>query len=1154
MPPTKYTSFDVRTVALKDSNLIEASAGTGKTFSIALMVIRLIIEKGIPIEKILMVTFTNAAVAELELRVRSFVRKALQQSISNTYNNSDDPISVIIKQAIENKSVDENKVIERLNTAAIFLDEVGVMTIHSFCQKILSEYSFETNQIFGAENISPDAFNELIEDFFNEFWRKTITTLDVNLLIALNEQGLSRDNLLQQVKNSIKGQKIISDSIINNIDVRFDTQNLQNIIDYINTTTNQISTIQKEIIDELIKNKTNYIVEIEKAGINAKKAFSQLYSEDNLEALVTAINSKKDTGYCKKIFSDTLLNNISQKGEIEATFIENIKIIITQISYLAAQEILIGINESKKVNGFITFDDMIELLYKAVVEKNNPVLKAALRQKYQAVFIDEFQDTDKLQYGIFNTVFGKDHILFYIGDPKQSIYGFRKADINTYLNAANSVDNLYIMNTNFRSNAGFIESMNCFFKPVPDFDTFALGTPPDFDYIAVNSPEENTKGYLYKNGAKTKTLSISTHQNKKNLLKGVINTVVELMNTTTYQIIENNKPRNVIPSDIGILVRKNSEGRIIKNMLSQYGIPSITVDDTKLLNSPEANELYYILEAVSSIEQGLINRALLSKIAGYTKEKLISANEEDILNRFKIYQESWKQKGVFVMLKQFISDHNLSARLLEANIENGERLVSNILQLIEIIHTEEVHKQYDSKELIQWLKRGIEGKATEGDEYEQRIENDEDAVKIITIHKCKGLEYNIVLSPSLDLLSDSKHESISFRNLNDFEYYAINKDLATVQEIEWAQKQAEQENRRLLYVAVTRARMHCFIYGNNASYYAKSCLKLFLKALGVPADVSSEMQNNCWEKWNPEVVINRSMNFLSYNKVAMNYATVSTAELPLLQRNWRKTSYSSLNPEHEITVYPKSGSAMEDTYDKFVFRELKKGAHTGNLLHYIFENIRFDDNKRWENTIEKSLNRLSTIKEENYIENIKQLLTHVMDVMLPVNSMMNTNKPFCLKELNNICKLNELEFDFSLKPFNTEALSALSTPDIPFSVKSYSEIEGIMNGKMDLFFMINDKYYLLDWKSNFLGESLEDYSPDKVALAMGENNYHLQYHIYTLAAKKYLSHCIADFDYDLHFGGVIYVFLRGVRTGHNKGLFLHRPSKEMINRIENIIS
>ncbi len=1154
MPPTKYTSFDVKTVALKDSNLIEASAGTGKTFSIALMVIRLIIEKGIPIEKILMVTFTNAAVAELELRVRSFVRKALQQAASDSYHNSDDPISVIIKQAIDTQKIDKVKLIERLKTAAIFLDEVGVMTIHSFCQKILSEYSFETNQIFGSENISPDTFNELTEDFFNEFWRKQITTLDENLLITLNENGLSRDYLLNQVKNFIKGQQIISDSVMNNRDIQFNILNLQTIIDYVKNTKNLISSIQEKIINELVINKTRYLLAIEKGGANANKAFYKLYSEDKLEALITAINSKKDTGYCQKIFSDILLQNINQKNEEAATLSENIKVIISQISYLAAQEILNEINESKKTNGFITFDDMIELLYKAVVEKSNPILKAVLRQKYQAVFIDEFQDTDKLQYGIFNTVFGTGHILFYIGDPKQSIYGFRKADINTYLKAANSVDNLYVMNTNFRSNAGFITSMNCFFKPIPDFDTFALGTPPDFDYIAVNSPAENTKGYLYKNGAKTRTLSISTHQNKKNLLKGVINTVVELMNTTTYQIIDNQGPRNVVPSDIGILVRKNSEGSIIKKMLSRYGISAITVDDTKLLVSNEAIEIYYILEAVNALEQGLINRAMLTKISGFTKENLLSFNEEDILNRFKIYQESWKQKGVFVMLKQFISDHDLSVRLLEANIENGERMVSNILQLIEIIHTEEVHKRYDNKELIQWLKRGIEGKTTEGDEYEQRIENDEAAIKIITIHKCKGLEYNIVLSPYLDLLSESKHESISFRNPIDFNYYTISKELATSQEIEWAEAQAEQENRRLLYVAVTRAKMHCFIYSNNTSYYAKSCLKLFLKALGVPTDVISETQNDCWEKWNSEELMNSFIPDSSGKTVAMNYAKVSTEELPLLQRNWRKTSYSSLNLEHDITLYPKSLSAIDDAYDNFIFKDLKKGSHTGNLLHYIFENIRFDDSTRWEKTIEKALNRLSAIKDEKYIEHINQMLEQVMNVVLPVNNMMPSNIPFCLKDLSSDCKLNELEFDFSLRPFNTDALRELSSDNIPFRIKSYSEIEGIMNGKMDLFFMIQGKYYLLDWKSNYLGESIEDYSADKVSIAMSENNYHLQYHIYTLAAKKYLTHCIADFDYDVDFGGVIYIFLRGVRVGKNSGLFLHKPSKEIIERMETIIS
>jgi len=308
-----------------------------------------------------------------------------------------------------------------------------------------------------------------------------------------------------------------------------------------------------------------------------------------------------------------------------------------------------------------------------------------------------------------------------------------------------------------------------------------------------------------------------------------------------------------------------------------------------------------------------------------------------------------------------------------------------------------------------------------------------------------------------------------------------------------------------------------------------------------------------WEKWIPEPIDYRFKYRSSSSIVPIKYATTKDAKIQLLNPHWRKTSYSALSPEHSSPSFPKSSAVIDNEYDEFTFRKLKKGAHTGNLLHYILENLSFDNPEYRMKTIERALNRVSTVKADDYTLNIQKLLEQVMGVNLPVNNMSDTNTEFTLKELQNEFKLNELEFDFPLKQFNTDRLKALSTDEIPFHIKSFAEIEGIMNGKMDLFFKMHDKYYILDWKSNFLGETLEDYNQEKVAKAMGDNNYHLQYHLYTLAAKKYLSHCINDFDYDKHFGGVIYIFLRGVRTDLNNGLFLHRPDKTIINKIEDII-
>ena len=452
-----------------------------------------------------------------------------------------------------------------------------------------------------------------------------------------------------------------------------------------------------------------------------------------------------------------------------------------------------------------------------------------------------------------------------------------------------------------------------------------------------------------------------------------------------------------------------------------------------------------------------------------------------------------------------------------------------------------VRKKYEPKELIQWLKKGMEGDTREGDEYEQRLENDQDAVQIVTIHKSKGLEYNIVIAPHLDLRSDEAYKkNINYRDPNDGEYYVVKKKLKDERQEKLYLEQSEQENRRLMYVAVTRARYLCFITANTDKYYNTSSLRTFCNA------IDANMGN---------------LQFIEYYNVPapvrkFKYTSLATTSKPvyeiannfhLLNANWVKTSYSGLNPEHDPVIAPKVPGTYATSYDKFAFQELKKGAHTGNLLHYIFEHIDFTKPETWKFIIEKAMKRLSGSTDEAYRDNINELVNQVLSTTMP------GELPFTLNQVAKAKRLNELEFDFLLSPFNTSRLEALSSEAHPFRIKSISELEGIMNGKIDLFFEHEGKYYILDWKSNFLGNSLEFYDTDHVKAAMYENNYNLQYLIYTVALTKYLKLRIPDFDYDLDFGGVIYLFLRGVRAGGQTGIYYSKPDKELIEQMKGVI-
>jgi exodeoxyribonuclease V beta subunit len=254
-----------------------------------------------------------------------------------------------------------------------------------------------------------------------------------------------------------------------------------------------------------------------------------------------------------------------------------------------------------------------------------------------------------------------------------------------------------------------------------------------------------------------------------------------------------------------------------------------------------------------------------------------------------------------------------------------------------------------------------------------------------------------------------------------------------------------------------------------------------------------------------------------------------------------------LRADHELSLKNKPNS-HKDAYEQFIFSQLTKGAKTGNMLHYLFENIAFNHDGKWDFAIKHAVQRYAPLRAELYTPMLKIMLDMVL------NASINTGEEtFKLSDVSPSRSIHELEFDFKVSPFQVSQLGMLSDDNMEVRVKEYFEMEGVMNGKIDLFFEHQGKYYVLDWKSNYLGDSLEDYSSDSLALAMNENNYHLQYLIYSLATKKYLESRLPDFDYETQFGGVIYLFVRGLRKDREAGLFTYKPSLEKLERLNGLL-
>lgn len=1157
-PDIHLAPFDATKVPLEGSNLIEASAGTGKTYSIAVLTLRLLMEMQYSIKEILMVTFTKAAVAELEQRVRLFVRQAAL--VSQGVCIEDETITGIVEHYIGESSAVEMQ--EVLSSALTFLDEMSVMTIHSFCQGVLQEFAFETKQAFGTELLADDSL--LLTEGVNAFWRAHIATMPFNLL-ALVHDGNLKKGILEVIKNQQAGKPfyVYQAKLDYNLDAG-----------YYATAEKALRTLQIDMERE--KDRLFFYVEAHwqemltaVKGNRYAPAFFKKVMNDPRSFMKLILDNPKKPNYIRTLFKD-LLDDADTYFELQES-VTSLKQALQDYIYCAAIQQIGGyLNREKEKHNQLSFDDLIDQLHRSLLAPGHERLVRALRQKYKAVFIDEFQDTDQLQYEIFQKAFGSETTLFYIGDPKQSIYAFRRADIDTYLKASKEVDHGYGMNINFRSSDPYIQGMNAFFLPEPDFDTFSFAEQPEpaFGYIPVKSPPVNTKGQLWLDHEPEVPIEILTGTEKQHAQMGLIAQVAALLDNDSYTIRKPAEPasgkspegeeapkgrgRQVVPSDIGVLVNSNDDATFYKAELGKKGIPAIVLGDDKILASPEAASVQYLLEAMLDLSRATINRALLSPLTGLQPADVLALNDAQTIDRFKKYKLYWEKDGIYRALFSFVHDFEVLSYLLSDDAAGGERIITNLYQIIELLYKNQTLKNYGPLEVVDWLKRGMESGDGLGDEYIQRIDSDSNSVTIMTIHKSKGLQFNIVLSSSLDMTTGLGKNSVieAFKN-SSHAYMSIPKDQISKDLEQLYDAQSEQENRRKLYVAITRAVYKCYIFR-----FVKPTAK---KRTPEPQKTLTPFITAFKQRPNPLIQFKEIQRLPSgyrhhprtdpHQAGAALTKPGSAVRFSLVQKDWTRLSYTYLAAGPAIHIRKWAENSTPSDYDQFIFNDLARGNKTGNMLHYIFEHIYFGNEDLWTSVIEEAIKRFAPQKSALYQAPLLDLLRELLHTEIQVGG-----PPFTLSSVHTDHRMHEFEFDFPVKPFHPAALQFLSQDNKQVQLVNRDQLEGLMNGKIDLLFEQGGKFYILDWKSTFLGNTWQQYQREGMEEAMNLHNYHLQYYIYTVAVKKYLASRIPDFDYTRDFGGVIYVFVRGVRRGKQTGFYTFTPPKSQVDDLEAILT
>lgn len=848
----KREAFNVFEAGLDNSNLIEASAGTGKTWSITGLYLRMVVEKNLLPENILVVTFTKSATAELTGRIRLRLQEAM------TFLNASEPNSIIdeiydvdfFEKLFEGweKKFSKQDIKQRLLNALSEFDKAAILTIHSFCQRLLNDYAFEAGGRFNLRLITDD--ENLDELIAADFWRKKVSAITSEVLnegdqawIAwLIKNRQSPGAWLNQIQKFVSKpyQKIIPPKSVKELSEKLLCEIKKEHADVLK----QWESKQSDIIADLNSlMKDGYL-----HGGSYKSANLETYSL----ALNRFLNSDLELSFDEidnnaSKFSQEVIESKLKKGkEIKpypffVALKSLIKLhteycnVISEIFEARKQNLLVELltymdkqlAQMKSEYGLLDFDEMMLSVYKALKGEQSQILATAVTRQYQAALIDEFQDTDPLQLLIFQTLFAKTNTpLFYVGDPKQAIYSFRGADIFAYYDAAHETDNKRTLLTNYRSTPKFVDSVNALFSP-PGLRSF-ITQEIQFDWVASLPKRELVlKGlpdaamqFVVAESEDGKAFSKSKLEPL--VISKTVQQIAEILSKAekdeAYFIEKDGGRTKVSPSDIAILVPTHNQAKLLSQALATRGVLSVRQGQDKVLQSEAAKTLLRLMQAVAEPgDEARVSELLADPLVGFSGADLVYMRDDGVqwekqLDHFWTLKTIQLESGFSAMFRSWIDKEdakglNIAQRLVE--YVEGERHLTDLMHIAEILQ-QRSRQQVGLKGLINWLQYAVNGHGTE-DEHQLRLESDTQRVKIVTLHASKGLEYNIVFCPFLWQGKSLKAGSITAAHQDGsavVDFGSENFD-ATKQQ---AEQELLMEQLRLLYVALTRSVHHCMIF------------------------------------------------------------------------------------------------------------------------------------------------------------------------------------------------------------------------------------------------------------------------------------------------------------------------------------------------------
>ncbi|HFD3320167.1 TPA: exodeoxyribonuclease V subunit beta [Klebsiella pneumoniae] len=1164
-------SLDPLRLPLIGERLIEASAGTGKTFTIAALYLRLLLGLGgeaaypraISVEELLVVTFTEAATEELRGRIRSNIHEL---RIACLRGESDNPLYSALLAEI----ADKDDAAKTLLLAERQMDEAAVFTIHGFCQRMLSLNAFESGMLFEQQLIEDES--RLRYQACADFWRRHCYPLTRDIAAVIHDVWKGPRDLLKSLDRWLQGEapQLKSPPAPNETLAERHQQIIARIDSLKQQWREQVGEIEGVLensgLDRRKFNRGNQGKWMEKVNAWAQEETLSYQLPDALE----------------KFAQSFLLERTKAGGEppVHPLFsaVESLlasSLTLTDLVLARAMvEIRDAVAREKRRRGELGFDDMLSQLDEALRGDSGETLASAIRQRFPVAMIDEFQDTDPQQYRIFRRIWRRqpETALLLIGDPKQAIYAFRGADIFTYMKARGDVAAHYTLDTNWRSSPGMVGSVN---------RLFSLSDNPfmfhEIPFLPVKAAAKNKGLRFTVDAADVPAMNVWLMPGDT-VGSGDYQTFMAQLCATQIRdwlsagqqgralLWRGETSRPVQASDITVLVRNRLEAAQVREALQTLGIPSVYLSNRdSVFETLEAQELLWLLQAVLAPErENTLRSALATSMFGLTALDIENLNQDEqawdaLVEEFSEYRQIWRQRGVMPMLRALMTARHIAENLLATR--GGERRLTDILHISELL--QEAASQLESEHaLVRWLAQHIAEPDSNAASQQMRLESDKHLVQIVTIHKSKGLEYPLVWLP---FIARFRKQDQAF--YHDRETFAAVLDLGQDEaSLELAEAERLAEDLRLLYVALTRAVWHCSLGVAPLSSRKSGNSDFHLSALGRllqageamdAAGLAARLADFC--HGDIALQIPGELDLTPWQAPAATIPRLSARELQRrIADDWRVTSYSGLQ-QHGFSggqdLLPRLdvdaagvGEVVEEP--QLTPHQFPRGAAPGTFLHSLFEELDFTQPVP-EGWMAEKL-QLSGF-DAQWAPVLTDWLGGVLKTRLP-------GPDIALNQLAARDKQVEMAFYLPIAQLLTaERLDALIRQYDPLSADTppldFRQVRGMLKGFIDLVFRHEGRYYLLDYKSNWLGEDREAYTRPAMEQAMRAHRYDLQYQLYSLALHRYLRHRLADYDYDRHFGGVIYLFLRGMDGQEGgQGIFTTRPVRPLIDGLDQLFA